>query len=97
MPRLTVDGVNFGNVLACARCGRMPKVTTGYEGHGNDGPFVFQCRCDTTEEQMRAHFDFFGDPREKPRVTWQLYRSWSKTRAVRGWNGMQRNIRERAA
>lgn len=99
MPRRTVDGVDFGNVLPCSYCNGAPEIQTGYVGTPPDGPFLIKCWCGATEAEKDEYFDAWN-PRHYPNIpatvkaTLQFYRSWYKTRVVRGWNEMQRRQRQ---
>ena len=105
MPKRVVDNVDLGNVLRCSYCGRDPEILTGYRAlysrdlYSNDGPFVIKCWCGATDAEQAEYWDCWN-PRHYPaipatvRASLQFYRSWCKTRAVRGWNELQRIARE---
>lgn len=101
MPAITANGVKLGNILRCKDCEQMPEITTGYDDangvEGTDGPFVIKCWCGATEAEQAAYWDKWNprhaNPPAKVKATLRFYRSWYKTRVVRGWNDMQRIAR----
>ena len=78
----TESGYRFDHVRRC-RCGRKPKVITGYEGFDDGtGPFVVSCDHGVPLEDQ-----------PEGRMNFAMSRSWYKTRAAANWNRMMREDR----
>lgn len=76
----TESGYRFDHVRRCRKCGRKPRVRTGYVGFDDGtGPFVVMCDHGTPlEDQPEGQMDLM------------MSRSWYKTRAAANWNRMMR-------
>jgi hypothetical protein len=74
-----VDGVRLDYVRRC-RCGRKPEIATCYRGDDpGEGPFIISCFCGRPEDVKDEH-GLLPCPR--------FCRSWTKSRAVALWRGM---------
>lgn len=92
MASIYVDGIRMDWIRPCAECGRKPVVHTSYKDMPPGwGPFIITCDHGHTEEEKDRWVES-GDWQSPP---FNAYRSWYKTRAVRGWNAMQVRIIER--
>jgi hypothetical protein len=75
---MIVDGIRMDHICRCSLCGRPPEVSTAYKGfEPGMGPFIIKCYCGRDPDDL--------DENGLQIMPSLLFRSWSKTRAVKGW------------